>query len=178
MEEAAPNTMSSSGSNPRDFFETHVRPNYQAWLNSPLEEHLAKNAVAEANNMAERMYHHLSMNNPQLIFGAKKPSEYRDYLTESKCPDFALIRDVADAHKHLGLDRKSRRLTRDSQTNIETPGGMFPPSYFPPRYFSRGYFGPREQFVVTLDSGEKRPLSTIMKNVLEMWERLMDQAGE
>jgi hypothetical protein len=37
---------------PRRFFDRHVMPNYEDWLASPLDERLAKNAVAEANNMA------------------------------------------------------------------------------------------------------------------------------
>ena len=169
--------MTNHNDNPRYFFENHVRPNYQAYMDSPLEEHLAKNTVAELNNMADWMFIYSSNNNRKLLFGAKTRSEYRDHLTKNECQDFALVRDVADAHKHVELTRSSRRLTRASQTNVEIPGGMFPPSYFAPSYWARGYWGPREQFIVTLDTAGKRPLSKIIENVVAMWERLLTQAG-
>jgi hypothetical protein len=45
-------------------------------------------------------------------------------------------------------------------------------SYGDGRY-GEGMYGGGPQLVVTLDDGRKRPLTAIMKNVIEMWERLL-----
>ncbi len=39
--------------------------------------------------------------------------------------------------------------------------------------WGEGLWGSPPQLVVTLDNGDKRPLTAIMKNVMEMWERLL-----
>jgi hypothetical protein len=96
----------------------------------------------------------------------KKEGLYRDELAKRECQDFAILRDVAEAHKHFQLDRLTRRLSRSNQT------GMGDMSYGDGRY-GEGMYGGGPQLVVTLDDGRKRPLTAIMKNVIEMWERLL-----
>jgi hypothetical protein len=95
---------------PRHFFDSHVMPNYHDWRASPLNERLAKNAVADANNMAARAFHHWRSLEPAKIYGAQKEGLYRDELAKRECQDFAILRDVAEAHKHFQLDRLTRRL--------------------------------------------------------------------
>jgi len=73
---------------------------------------------------------------------------------------------VADAHKHFELDRRSRRVTRSDQTAEAEMG-------YGEGGFGEGGFGGGAQLVVELDDGTKRPLSAIMKNVIEMWQRLL-----
>ncbi len=141
-------------------------PNYQDWVALPLDERLAKNAVAEANNMAARAFHHWRSREPSLVYEADKEGRYRDELAARECPDFALVRDVADAHKHLQLDRPSRILTRSDQTG---PGHM----RFGEGRYGQGVYGGGPQLVVTLDDGSRRPLNSVLKNVIAMWERLL-----
>src|SRR5262245_60275179 len=82
---------------PRKFFEGHVLPNYHEWLASPLDERLAKSAVADANNTAARDWRGRDLSK---IHGATNEGEYRNELAARESPDFGLVRDVADAHKH------------------------------------------------------------------------------
>ena len=42
----------------RDFYDNHLRPNYDAWVDEPRNQRLAKNAVGDANTMAARVYHY------------------------------------------------------------------------------------------------------------------------
>jgi len=151
---------------PRKFFEGHVLRNYHEWLASPLDERLAKNAVADANNMAARVFHYWRGRDLSKIHGATNEGEYRNELVARECHDFGLVRDVADAHKHVELDRPNRRVTRASQT---AKGGMG----WGEGGWGEGLFGGAPQLVVVLDDGSKRPLSAIMKNVIEMWKRLL-----
>jgi hypothetical protein len=150
----------------RDFFEKHVLANYRDWLACPLDERLAKNAVNDANNMAARVFRYWQNRDVREIQRARTEGEYRDILSSRECSDFGLVRDVADAHKHFELDRANRRVTSSAQTGRGQigvgEGG-----------FGEGKFGGGAQLVVTLDDGTKRPLSAIMKNVIEMWERLL-----
>jgi hypothetical protein len=151
---------------PRDFFENHVLPNYKEWLASPLNERLAKNAVADANNMAARVFRYWQGRDPSKIYGETNEGAYRNELTSRECQDFGLVRDVADAHKHFELDRPNRRLTRADQT---ARGGMG----WGEGGYGEGVFGGGPQLVVKLDDGTKRALSAIMQNVIEMWQRLL-----
>lgn len=52
----------------------------------------------------------------------KNEGEYRNALAAKECEDFGLVRDVVDIHKHVILDRKSRRLTRSDQTGVAQMG--------------------------------------------------------
>ena len=150
----------------RHFFENHVLPNYNEWLASPLDGRLAKNAVAGANNMAARVFHYWRGRDLSKIYGARSEGKYRNELAARECQDFGLVRDVADAHKHFELDRPNRRLTRADQT---AKGGMG----WGEGGFGEGVFGGGPQLVVKQDDGDKRALSAIMQNVIEMWRRLL-----
>ncbi|NQV81288.1 MAG: hypothetical protein HQ495_12100 [Alphaproteobacteria bacterium] len=155
---------------PRAFFDNHVRPNYRAWLADPGQEYLAKNAVTEANNMAARVFHHWEGVDPTRIRGAKNEGEYRNLLAAHECPDFALVRDVADAHKHVTLDRASRQVTNASQTHVDSLG-------WGEATWGEAKWGSPPELVISLDDGSKRPLDAIMENVIEMWDRLLEHWG-
>ena len=60
------------------------------------------------------------------VYGVSKKEEekYRNELAARECSEFALVRDIADAHKHFELDRKPRRLTNPDQTGTGTMGPL------------------------------------------------------
>ncbi len=157
---------------PRQFFDNHAKPNYEDWLANLTDERLAKNAVADANNMAERMFRYWQSRDPSQIYGAKTAGKYREALVNQECRDFGLVWDVADAHKHFELDRPSRRITHSDQTK------KAPHVYGGPTYYGAkdAHYG-GSHLVVTLDDGTKQPLSIVLENVMDMWERLLAQMG-
>ncbi len=110
---------------PRQFFDNHAKPNYEDWLANLTDERLAKNAVADANNMAERVFRYWRGRDPAQIYGAGTPKEYREQLANRECQDFGLIWDVADAHKHIELNRPSRRITHSDQTKKGRPNVLW-----------------------------------------------------
>src|SRR5262245_40862261 len=132
---------------PRTFFENHVLPNYKEWLASPLDERLAKNAVADANNMAARVFHYWRGRDLSKIYGARNEGEYRNELAARECQDFGLVRDVADVHKHFELDRPNCRVTRADHT---AKGGMG----LGEGGFGEGVFGGGPQLVVKQYDGD------------------------
>ena len=167
--------MSSTGLDPRSFFDQYVLPSFHQWQERPLDLRLAKNAIAEANNMSERMF--LWLREHDDSFNISSPAEYRDYIVREECEHFAFVRDIADAHKHIRLHRKTRRISEDSQTKQETTGGLFLRGHWLPGLFIKGYWGEKEKLAVTLDDGQKVRLAVILPKVVEMWENLLNQAG-
>jgi len=147
---------------PHEFLEQFVRPSVDAWRRDHLNIRLAKQAISELNNMAERMFHYWGVSAPQ-VYNAKTAREYRRWLAEQECGDFQLVWDIADAHKHVELDRRSRAVTHDAQTS---PGRLG----FGEGLFGEGIFGGAEQLVVRLDDGTRRAILGVIGRVLQMWE--------
>jgi hypothetical protein len=161
---------------PREFFDNNVRPAYEAWQAEPLSEWKMNAAVAMLNNMAAWVFVHWcpygSPTNKLAVYRAKNEGDYRTALARHECQDFALVRDIADGHKHVILGRPNRQVTRADQTATERYGGEFLEEFT--EDFNIGTY----QFVVTLDDGvTKLPVKDIAQTVFEMWERLLTQWG-
>ena len=156
----------------RRFFDVHLRPNCEEWLASPVDERRAMNAVAAANNMAAWALHQWSDLDDKKVYGIlkDKESQYRSELASKECADFALVRDIAEAHKHFHLSRRPRRLTSSDQTGSGATG-------WGEGGWGEGVYGGGPQLIITLDDGNKRPLTAVMKNVIKMWEDLLARWG-
>jgi hypothetical protein len=149
---------------PRYFFEKIVRPSYEAWLPDSLSEWKAKAAASNANIMAERMFVFWFEQDPSMVAVAKSAYEYRTYLRQN-FPDFGLVWDVDDGHKHMTIDRKPRQVTSATQTGIAKMG-------WGEGGWGEGLFGGGDQIIIQLDDHSKRALSAVMKNVMAMWEAI------
>ncbi len=156
---------------PRRFFEEMVQPSYRDWCEEPLAEHRAKGTVGFLNDMAERMFHHLGLDK---TYGPRGTRKYRDSLTES-CPDFGLLRDVADGTKHFRLARPNRRVSTAEQTGR----GAFVWETWGDRWEDAAYKWEEtgDLLIVELDDGVQRSLISIVNNVISMWERLLHENG-
>ena len=86
----------------------------------------------------------------------------------SKSPEFALIRDVADASKHakLALSRNAPRQLSTSEQVSATPGLFQAP-------FGVGVFAEASQVLVTLDDGTVLPLLPAVCAVMAAWKTLV-----
>jgi hypothetical protein len=157
-------------SNPRDFFENSVKPSYQTWLSDPLTEWKAKTAISNADIMAERIWKYWIEKDQTRLAGAKTASRYRIYLRENVCPDFGLVWDLHDGHKHVTLDRANRQVTSAAQTGVARMG-------YGQGGYGQGIYGGSDQIVIDLDDGSKRFLSEVMQNVMEMWSKLLADMG-
>ena len=158
---------------PRVFFDLHVLPNYSEWTKNPLEIHLAMNAVSNANNMADYMFRRLKQTGCKDVVGCQNVASYRDYLADAVCKEFAFVRDIADAHKHAILSRSNRNITQHSQTR-KIYRGVWPKGMWAKGMWAKGMWFEKEEILVSLDSGEQKPLSQILPQVIEMWRRLLD----
>jgi hypothetical protein len=142
-----------------------VRPSVGAWRRDYHDIRLAKHAIRELNNMAERVFQHWGAGTPE-VFNAKTVREYRSRLAQQECGDFQLVWDIADAHKHVEPDRPSRAVTHDTQTS---PGRLG----YGEGLYGEGIYGGAEQLVVRLDDGTRRALLGVIGRVLQMWEHIV-----
>lgn len=153
--------MNRSRTKAHEFFDTHVTPAYGEWINDPINIRLAMSAVVALNQMADYLWHAYSNVEPNLVLSAASPGAFRAELARRHV-HFAIIRDVAEAHKHVTLDRGSRVLTEADQTAVGATG-------WGEADFGTGPYGGGPSVVVELDDGTKHHLSHSAKEVLQLW---------
>lgn len=129
-----------------DFFTSTVEPTVSEFLGDLKDVRRGRLAAIVLCHMAD--YLAAERNIPI--------SAVRDDLTK-QCPEFSLIRDIADATKHARLSRKaslsaSRQITR-SPSIFEAP-------------FGEGLFGEAVVVFVTLDDGTVIELEPIIHSVM------------
>jgi hypothetical protein len=154
---------------PNKFYIEFVRRGFDEFMASPSDAYRVKMAITNADIMAERMWNYFHVREPRKIGYTKSPREYRDFLVKNECCDFQLVWDVHDGHKHVQLSRSNRQVTSADQTGVRYHGGLFDGSTFDAATFDSAW----SEYIVTLDNGQERSLSDVLKNVIEMWERLL-----
>lgn len=153
--------MSITLTNANDFFDTHVLPNLEAWLNQPTDIRLAMNAVVSLYHMADHFWHAYESVDLSRVFGTTNSAKFRAELAQ-RDTHFAVVRDVAEAHKHMKLDRASRVLTQSKQTAVGATG-------FGEAGFGTGPFGGGPSIVVELDDNSKQHLNYLADEVKRLW---------
>jgi hypothetical protein len=161
------------GSVPNDraiaFFETHVVPARDVWRRSPRDLRVSMNLAVSLNQMADHFWHQYHESEPTRVHGKTNVSVFRKFLAEGN-PSFGLIRDVADAHKHVKLDRPDRVLTSAGQTSHGSLG-------WGEAEYGVGEFGGEEEVVIELDSGARRHFSGVVRDVFGMWHVMLGRAA-
>lgn len=144
-----------------EYFEIYVIPNLHAWMNQPTDIRLAMNAVVVLYHMADHFWHAYSSSDPSRVFSTTASGLFRSKLAEQD-NHYKVIRDVAEAHKHMKLHRTQRVLTQANQTTVGATG-------FGEGGFGSGPFGGGLSIVVELDDGSKHHLSYFAQKVRELW---------
>jgi len=153
---------------PRDFLENFVRPDFDAWNSDLLNERLAKNAIANLNNLSARAFHYLLVTKPNELAGAVDEGSYRNVLSAKYGNEFQIIRDVAEAHKHITLRRSNRVVTSYDQTKTKV-------STWGTAKWGVDTWGGK--LVVTLDDGVEVSLRQTAEVVFRQWEELLQKWG-
>jgi hypothetical protein len=156
---------------PRAFLETVVRPNLQEFDADYGNIRRAYNAVAAVDALAAHIYVWCKTNAPSEIAGLNDDSHYRGRLAGCSS-DFRLLRDIANAQKHVELDPRKgakRVVTKSAQVTTR------PVAYGERPYGDRRYGGP-PQVVVRTDSGALRYVEQIVAAALAMLEAEMGTA--
>jgi len=151
-----------------EFFEKHVEPAVADCRANDLDQRLAMIAAVALNQLADHYFHSFPTGDPRLL-GAASPRALRDKLGKQE-PAFSLIRDVADAHKHVKLVRKDAQVSTADQTGVGSLG-------WGEAEYGYGRYGGDAELVVTLDSGHKRHFRALVDATYAMWTRLLQASG-
>lgn len=153
--------MASSTTVAHEFLDTHVAPNHDEWIGEPTDLRLGMNAVLSLYHMADHFWHAYGQADPAHTFHTAHAGEFRTEMARHHNL-FAILRDVAEAHKHMRLDRPVRTVTGSQQTAVGSTG-----------YGEAGYgIGPYDggpSIVVLLDDGSKQHLSYLAYEVRQLW---------
>lgn len=154
-----------SETNPaRAFFVVHVLPAARESAELPDDLRLAMIAAVAVNQMADHFWHAYQGDEAERVFGTTTVKGFRAELAKRQ-PEWAVIRDVAEAHKHVRLDRPSRTLTSASQTEVRTtPYGA--------GAYGAGPYGGTPSLVVALDNGQLVHFPGLLTKTVAMWEAL------
>ena len=156
----------NSTNHARDYFQKHVTPSYHDWKSSQNSERLAMNLANNLNNLAEYYWHTFSKIAPDKIYNKKKLKEFRNVLAQDNM-SIALIRDIADAHKHLKLCRPRRNLTSAHQTSTRDIG------------YGQAYglvYGGGEVLVVSMDNGNEKYFPIVAEEAYEYWTNKIQES--
>jgi hypothetical protein len=125
------------------------------------------NIAVSLNQLADHYWHTFG-HNQKNVLGASDLTAFRKALSAAY-PSFALIRDVADAHKHFELHRVDRNLSNASQATVGSMG-------WGEAEWDVGTWGGAPEIVVTYDDGTKHHFSAAVHEVVGMWQTLLANA--
>jgi len=154
-----------------DFFISIVKPTANEFLSNPGDVRRGCIAAIVLYHMLDYWALEGYVGNERKIMD-ERVEKLRIELI-GKCPDFLLIRDVADASKHaqLSVPKKMTRELSSSEQISRNPGIFGAP-------FGEGVFAEASIVIVTLDDGTSRPLAGAVQSVLSMWEDKLKYAAE
>src|SRR5947208_6800213 len=148
-----------------EFFHKHLIPSIEDWLERETEIHRAMAVATNLSHMADYYWHSFSETEPEKVFGQSSLKNFRAEIGR-RYPDFALIRDICDTHKHLKLDRADRCVTSAGQSTTATMG-------WGEGKWGEARWGSAVEIVVTDDGGSKHHFRTLVHNTEEMWNSLL-----
>ena len=157
--------MVTSRNKAHTFFDTHVRPSVESWQKHPIDIRLAMQAAIALNQMADHFWHAYGTVDPGRVFGAATSAAFYKELAARNL-HFALLRDVAEAHKHVKLDRPGRSLTGAEQTSVGTTG-------YGGAGFGTAPWDGGPSIVIELDDGGKEHLSMLVDQVVLLWHSML-----
>lgn len=152
-----------------EYFREFVERAYDEYCHSPTDTYRVKSAFHQMNVMAERVWQSWKGGNPDRVGNTSTPGEYRSHLAR-QFPDFQLVRDVDDAHKHVVLNRPGRVLSTAGQTGLRHTGGAIGTMAIGETALG----GSADEYVVVLDDGSERRVAEILHNTVAMWRSVLE----
>lgn len=141
-----------------NFFTSTVKPTAEEFLNNIRDIRRGRLAAIVLYHMSD----YWALENETTVKSLKILN--KELIEE--CPDFLLIRDVANASKHARLTSTPEppRELSSSEQITRTPGIFGAP-------FNTAVFNEASIVMVTLDDGTSHPLAGAVRSVLFMWEK-------
>ena len=154
---------------PREHLEQIVRPNVGDIHTNFGNVRYAFNAVAAVDALAGHVYRWCCINAPHEVAEVQDDSAYRERLAHANA-DFALVRDIAKAQKHIHLDRGSPQVSTAAQVETRSLG-------WGQARWGEGRWGSPPQVMVETDEGEVRVVEAILDRALSFLEVEMNRLG-
>jgi len=150
-----------------DFFASTVKPTVNEFLASVQDVRRGRLAAIVLYHMADYLALEGYAGRERKVMD-ERVNSLREELT-AKCPDFSLIRDVADATKHvqLSVPKKTVRELSSSRQVTGSPGLFHAP-------FGDGGFAEASIVFATLDNGACKPLEPAICSVMRMLEQTLN----
>jgi len=148
-----------------EYFDTHVVPAVGEWCKVPTDIRLAMSTAVVLNQMADHYWHGFESADPTRVFHTATVKAFRAELA-ARNTDWALLRDVAEAHKHVKLNRPVRAVTSAGQAFVVSTGFGATP-------YGTGPWGGTSSVVIELDNGNRVHFSATVKKVMELWGSLL-----
>ncbi len=153
----------------REFLESFVHPNVDEFHTHCADVRYAHNAVRTIDALAAHLYVWAKQDNVTSVASLRDDSHFRSELA-ARNADFALLRDVAKAQKHVHLTRHNPRVTRADQI-VSRPIGWGEGPY------GLGRYGGVQEVVVDISPGDFAYLETTIDNALAFLEAVMTSLG-
>ena len=99
------------------FFKDFVVPGIEDWRKDQVDVRLAMNLANSLNNLVEYYWCVYATIHADRVFHTHSLKAFRTELSRRN-NDIAMIRDIADAHKHLKLDRVDREITNAKKRTL------------------------------------------------------------
>jgi hypothetical protein len=148
--------------NTRNYVVQNVLPAYREFFDALRRNRLGQSEVVRTGIAAAVALYHLREHLPN-----PKPT---DSVLEGACPDFALVRDVANVAKHSKLTRGKPKISNASQ--------LFEIGVSTAYEDKRGRYSAFEVAArVKLDDGTERDLAEILHKVMGMWVQKLGDLG-
>lgn len=157
-----------------DFFASVVKPTVTEFLDDARDSRRGRLAAIVLCHMADYLAIEGYLGQDRKIIRERLERLQEELIT--KCPDFSLIKDIADATKHaqLSIQMKTARELSSSKQITSSPGLFQAP-------FGEGVFAEAAIVFVTLNNGVRKPLEPVVRSVMSMWEasdRFFVQTGD
>jgi hypothetical protein len=148
-----------------DHLEQIVRPNMTDLADACGDVRRAFNAIAAVDALAGHIWHWCRANAVHEIEEIRDDSEYRRRLSQ-KNVDYALVRDMAKAQKHIHLTRGSPQVSNADQVETRSLG-------WGEASWDEGLWGSPPQVVVDMDDGEMRVVEPVLSRAITFLEAEM-----
>ncbi|MGN8160115.1 hypothetical protein ACS8Y6_04270 [Salinisphaera sp. RV14] len=145
-----------------DFFASTVQPTVTEFLTDVGNTRRGRLAAIVLYHMADYLALAGYKGEDRTVMRDRLDRLNAELITE--CPDFSLIKDIADASKHaqLSVPKNSVREV-SSSAQIKSSPGIFQTS------LGEGAFGEAAIVFVVLDNGTQKALAPAIRTVMAMW---------
>lgn len=152
---------------PREFLENVVEPNFEELRAHYGDPRCGFNAISSVDALAAHLFQWCKIHAPDEVSGLSDDTTYRERLS-AQDGDFALVRDVAKAQKHVILTRGNPSVSAADQIMPRSLG-------WGEARWGEGRWDSPQQVVVKTNNGAFRALEAVVNNSITFLKAEMER---